>query len=86
MVITGSNKIEGNIGSCKTEVTKIETANHFWYKDIQTIKTNNCTGVVETFDTWEMTPVSDIGIVTGIGIVLVAIVLIVSWVISALFE
>jgi len=47
--------IEGNISSCTTNVTQVETGRNLFIADIMTITTNNCTGLTNQYNTWKFT-------------------------------
>ena len=53
-VLVNSPEIIGNIGQCQTHITQVVTDKGFFASDVANILTNSCTGVVETFNTWEL--------------------------------
>ena len=61
-IVTGAGVV-GNVGSCKTEIAKIETEFGMFKQQVVHIQTNSCTGVVKEYHTWEPGPVMILGMV-----------------------
>jgi energy-converting hydrogenase Eha subunit H len=51
--IISTPNIEGNIGSCETKIAIVDNGRTLWRETHTSIATNNCTGIVNTYDTWE---------------------------------
>lgn len=51
--IISTPNIEGNIGSCETKIAEVLNGRTLWRETHTSIATNNCTGIVNTYDTWE---------------------------------
>jgi hypothetical protein len=53
--VVSTPNIEGNIGSCKTEVvTTITGRNSIWTLNQRDVTTNSCTGEVNNYDYWSI--------------------------------
>jgi len=61
--IVSSPNVMGNIGSCSSQNTQIETGRTFWKLNIKNIVTNSCTGETMEFDSWET---SGSAVLTGV--------------------
>ena len=74
-LFVGSGQIEGNISSCKTEITYLNGSSRpsIFYEMNTGYATNNCTGKVDNFESWSL---------TGFSIFLLIIVAIVVSVVS----
>jgi len=68
--------ITGNIGSCTTQVARIETGRDLLTVYVQNIATNSCTGEVTKYDTWGVSGFSVLLciVVTVFFIMIIAIV------------
>jgi hypothetical protein len=47
--------ITGNIGTCETRIVNVANGRTLWTETYISIATNNCTGTVNTYDTWQFT-------------------------------
>lgn len=55
-IIVGGN-LEGNVGSCTTQVVSTTSARPKWWKEnVVNIATNSCTGQVDKYYSWDFTP------------------------------
>lgn len=74
-VLTASENLEGNISSCRTELTVVKCINREnpFYCEDRGWATNNCTGDTEVLTSWSFTGFFYLSliIVTIIGIALV---------------
>ena len=60
--IVASDQINGNISSCKTEITYLNCAKRtslFYCIDVG-YATNNCTGKVDNYESWSLTGTSQL--------------------------
>lgn len=62
--------VQGNISSCKTEVTVINGSSRgsLWFVNDTGYATNNCTGQVDRFESWSLSGFS-IGLMILVGVV-----------------
>lgn len=74
--IVSTPNIEGNVSSCKTELTVINGAkrNSLWWSEDVGYATNNCTGQTDIYTSWSLTGFS--GVVIGFGCVLTVVIVI----------
>lgn len=74
--IVSTPNIEGNISSCTTNVTSVETGRNIFTSNIKNITTNNCTGITHEYDTWQFSGAT--GFVV-FGIVLMFVIFVIAW-------
>lgn len=69
--VVSTPNINGNVSSCKTEVTVVENATRpsFFYYTNESYATNNCTGKTDVYESWSLTGYTAIA-----GLVLIALV------------
>jgi hypothetical protein len=60
ILLQTANNIEGNVSSCKTEISIINNSSRpsLFYQIDTGYATNNCTGETETYTSWELTETS----------------------------
>jgi len=77
--LVASPNVKGDISSCTTNLVFLNGSSRdgFWTEQNTGFATNNCTGHVQEFNSWQFTGVAD-GIFTLIGIVIVIAIFIVA--------
>lgn len=75
-VLINPSGVEGNISSCKTEITYLNgtSRNSLWVEGNTGYATNNCTGQVDKFESWGFTGFAD-----GVFIFISVVVVVAAW-------
>ena len=64
--------INGNIGSCTTNVAVVKGTRTLWSQEVVQVLTNSCDGGVRQVVTWELTGFSGLAALMGIcGLILI---------------